>query len=167
MGTYQDTFITATGCDSIRILRLALNPTIETNIAQSVCTGESFENYTLSGIYRDTFRAITGCDSVRILDLSVRQVLVPNAFTPNGDGHNDYFELISENTDVVVKRYLIFNRWGEVVYEAKDFIIGSPNTWWDGEQKSKSAVSDVYVYIIEYECAERSVILKGDVTLIR
>ncbi len=99
------------------------------------------------------------------------EIYVPNIFTPDFDGINDYFNIKSTNgLDVHVKTLKIFNRWGELLYENNDFIVGSEsgNLGWNGIFRGKKALPGVYVYYIEIvdDSGEISK-LYGDVTLIR
>lgn len=91
---------------------------------------------------------------------------VPNAFTPNGDGNNDHFQVYS-NCEIENYNLQIFNRWGEIVFEANDI-----NTGWNGKILNQNAPIGVYVWKIEYIAADQSgqptrKILSGDVTLVR
>jgi gliding motility-associated-like protein len=62
----------------------------------------------------------------------------------------------------------IFNRWGQLVFERKDFPANTESMGWDGTVNGRPAPSDAYVYIIDVICINAQVIaLKGDVTLIR
>ena len=62
----------------------------------------------------------------------------------------------------------IFNRWGELIFEKRNFPVNAPAAGWDGNFKGKSAPVDAYVYIIEFVCDNGSIIpFKGNVTLIR
>tara|TARA_Y100000782_G_C10186830_1_gene267154 strand:+ start:2940 stop:7331 length:4392 start_codon:yes stop_codon:yes gene_type:complete len=58
-------------------------------------------------------------------------ITIPNAFTPNGDGLNDYFNFKAYGVKAV-KEFLIFNRWGEVVFESSALGPG-----WDGTYKGE------------------------------
>lgn len=69
----------------------------------------------------------------------IPQLWVPNAFTPNGDGVNETFVVKGENLRDF--NLLIFNRWGELVYQTTDM-----NAGWDGTYKGQPCQSDVYVY---------------------
>jgi len=70
-------------------------------------------------------------------------IFTPNAFTPNGDGINDYW---SVSTNYVAEgSVVIFNRWGQRVYN------GSINSFWDGTFNGRTAPVGVYVYRIDYE----------------
>lgn len=92
-------------------------------------------------------------------------VIIPNAFTPDGDGLNDTFNALTEEKIEEVFEIRIFNRWGNPVF--------SSNTGeaWDGMDGDKPAPMDVYVYVITIGCevgdlSER-VTRSGEVTLIR
>jgi len=89
---------------------------------------------------------------------------IPNAFTPDADGVNDYFNIISTIEEFSeVQTFQVYNRWGQLVYDNDEIGLG-----WDGTVRGKPAPSDVYIYRIVYtrpsgEVKEE----KGDVTLIR
>jgi gliding motility-associated-like protein len=90
--------------------------------------------------------------------------MIPNAFTPdNGDEVNDHFRVII-NGDLQLEEFLIFNRWGQLVYEAPaGDLLG-----WDGMWKEKPAPSDTYVYTAKLRYPDgRTEIAKGDVALLR
>jgi gliding motility-associated-like protein len=70
-------------------------------------------------------------------------VFVPKAWTPNGDGNNDYLFPFTINI-AELKYFRIFNRWGQKVFETN--MIGHG---WDGIYKGKRQVMDVYIWIIE------------------
>lgn len=92
---------------------------------------------------------------------------IPNTFTPNGDGANDKFYPSASgvsNIDI----FRVYNRWGEKIYEARDFPPNKPEYGWDGTYKGKAEWPDVFVYFIESRCANgEKIFLKGDISLIR
>jgi gliding motility-associated-like protein len=94
-------------------------------------------------------------------------ISLPNTFTPNGDGANDMFWPISKG-GIIVDKMLVFNRWGERVFEAYNIPVNDPSKGWDGTFKGKALTPDVFVYIIETKCitGER-IVIKGDISLIR
>ena len=99
------------------------------------------------------------------------EVIVPNIFTPNFDGINDFFKIRSTNgLDVGVKTFQVFDRWGELLYKRDNIIFGNSEDYigWDGKFKENLAPPGVYVYYIEV-IKETGEILKfvGDVTLLR
>lgn len=87
----------------------------------------------------------------------------PNAFTPNGDGLNDTFGPVQ--TNMFIQSLLIYNRWGEQVFEGR-----SPGYQWDGNYLSKPAPSGIYAYRIlysPYDASGKFFTQKGCVVLIR
>ncbi len=92
---------------------------------------------------------------------------VPNTFSPNGDGRNDSF--FPRGTGLFkIRKFTVFNRWGQVVFDRKDFNPNDANAGWDGTFKGQKASADVYIYLMEIVCENNSVIpVKGNVTLIR
>ncbi len=81
-GSYRDTLVAVTGCDSIVNLTLTITSFYETNLTRSICEGESVtigsSTYTISGSYQDVFIAQDGCDSLVNLALTVFPIPVTN-----------------------------------------------------------------------------------------
>ncbi len=75
-GTYQATFTSSTGCDSLVTVNLSTRPLISTRDTVTICDGESYEfgarQLTRAGEYSESFTSINGCDSVVFLNLSLR-----------------------------------------------------------------------------------------------
>jgi len=96
-----------------------------------------------------------------------KNYFVPNTFSPNGDGNNDVFFPRGNNINRV-QSMRIFSRWGEMIFEKKNFSANNPADGWNGTYKGKAAPGDVYVYIVEFICENGSIIpFRGNVTLIR
>ena len=92
---------------------------------------------------------------------------IPNTFSPNGDGQNDVFYPRGTQLNRI-QSMRVFNRWGELVFEKKNFNANAKYEGWDGRVKGVPGQMDTYVYIIEVICENAQVIaLKGNVTLIR
>lgn len=81
-GTYTDTFQTASGCDSIRILELEVIDILTDTLEAKICPGQAFEGYTHSGTYLDTLTSTYGCDSIRTVHLLIAE---PSHVTIYGD----------------------------------------------------------------------------------
>ena len=81
-------------------------------------------------------------DSTQI-DISVpeSQLLVPNVFTPNGDGQNDEFRVLYRSLREF--HIWVYNRWGKLVYESTD-----PAKGWDGTIGGRPAAEGAYYYVI-------------------
>lgn len=90
------------------------------------------------------------------------ELLIPTAFSPNGDGVNDKFRVL--NKDVAKLHLQVFNRWGEKVFETSD-----PHDGWDGIYKSVEQELGVYVWQCEYQLngQPKTNLAKGNVTLLR
>ncbi|HET9824997.1 MAG TPA: gliding motility-associated C-terminal domain-containing protein, partial [Chitinophagaceae bacterium] len=87
---------------------------------------------------------------------------LPNAFTPNGDGHNDIFrpKLFCNISEFDLQ---VFDRWGEKVFESHNAANG-----WDGTFSGSKMVTGVYVYLLQYKTASHlSKSTTGTVVLIR
>ncbi len=90
-------------------------------------------------------------------------LLVPNVFTPNHDGRNDFFEIGGVNPKCDKIEMEIYNRWGLLIFETK--VIGN---WWGGSYQSTLSPDGVYYYklkVTDYKGVVTN--RKGDVTLIR
>ena len=88
-------------------------------------------------------------------------VFFPNAFTPNGDSKNDILRVRGISLDEVY--FVIYNRWGEKVFESF-----SKNDGWDGTFKGKQLSSDVFGYYLRVRCFNGEFFTKkGNVSLIR
>lgn len=126
---------------------------------------------TTSTAYRLELTDQYGCTSEASLRITVDSrvpVYIPDAFSPNGDGINDYFTVFTYTNIQRVKEMLIFNRWGETVFQMEDFIPNDPTTGWDGRARGQALNNGVYVYYILIEFLDgEEVIFKGDVTLMR
>ncbi|MEZ4937981.1 MAG: gliding motility-associated C-terminal domain-containing protein [Crocinitomicaceae bacterium] len=88
-------------------------------------------------------------------------IYVPNAFTPNGDGMNDFFGAKGGNFKTF--ELLIFNRWGELIFEGNAI-----DDWWDGKYKGEKVQDGVYVWKIRYEDLNSNIdVIYGHVTVLR
>jgi len=92
---------------------------------------------------------------------------IPNTFSPNGDGINDIFYV--RGTGLFrVNSMMIFNRWGELVFEKKNFSVNDPLAGWDGTYKGKRATTDVYIYQVEIVCDNGEITkYSGNIALIQ
>lgn len=88
---------------------------------------------------------------------------MPNAFTPNGDGDNDAFCLKGWKHCNQTFKIMIFDRWGEKVFESED-----PNFCWNGYYNEKLLSADVYIYHLTATfVGDKQINRKGNITLIR
>lgn len=86
---------------------------------------------------------------------------VPNTFTPNGDGINDFFSI--KGKEIKTFKLLIFNRWGQLIFKSE-----SMDDQWDGTHNSRQVLIDTYVWKVEYEDYQKNYKkLIGHVNVIR
>lgn len=114
-----------------------------------------------------------GCITTDQITINVekgREVFIPNAFTPNGDGNNDRFWVYPGGEVAKVHEFRVFNRWGEQVFGATNFdpFTQDDTNGWDGTLDSKKMNPAVFVYYVDIEFIDgRREVLKGDVALRR
>jgi hypothetical protein len=118
-------------------------------------------------LYIATVSDIDGCkasDSVLITVNKQYPLYVPNAFTPNADGVNDYFEIYGRKKTWSYVSVEIFNRWGEKIFESNDH-----DFKWDGTYKGVPQEPGVYVYTLNvtYIDGFRVDKQKGSITIIK
>ena len=103
-----------------------------------------------------------GCEASAMAIVKVSRVLVmPNAFSPNGDGLNDLFRIPS-GVLIEIKEFSVFDRWGNKVFTTR-----LANKGWDGSFNGKPANTGSYVYIIKGTNYQGTVSVKGNVVLVR
>jgi gliding motility-associated-like protein len=71
-------------------------------------------------------------------------VFIPNAFSPNGDGVNDFFRVVAHD-DLTQYSLTVYSRWGQLIFESHD-----PERGWDGGLKGSVLPSGTYLYIVTY-----------------
>lgn len=104
---------------------------------------------------------------VKIFVDETRRLYVPTAFSPNGDGFNDFFYLQSPDPATILS-FQIFDRWGNKLFEEFDLQVNDPNTGWDGNSTGEIVQSGVYIWNAEIEFFDgRIEKWSGDITVIR
>ncbi|MEX1202757.1 MAG: PKD domain-containing protein, partial [Ferruginibacter sp.] len=117
-------------------------------------TATTDQTYTL------TATAEGNCTASDFLTVKIlRPVIIPNAFSPNGDNVNDRWQIdnLTDYTGVVVE---VFNRFGQLVYTSNGY-----GTAWDGNSKGKPLPVGTYYYIIQLKNGFKP--LNGSITIIR
>jgi gliding motility-associated-like protein len=94
-------------------------------------------------------------------------VYLPTAFSPNSDGINDQFQLFASTEFTGTVRSLrVYDRWGGLVFEAAD--AATALAGWDGRVNGVAAAAGTYVYLLEIEGNEGTLIeQRGAVVLLR
>lgn len=130
------------------------NPYVNFPIADPTTT----TTYTLT--VTDT---LTGCSMVDYVTVTVLDgIVIPNTFSPNGDGQNDtwYIKGLEAYPDNEIK---IFTRWGQVVYQARNF---NELKAWDGKIKLGDVTESVFFYVLKLNDSEGTE-FNGSITLLR
>ncbi|MBK8448960.1 MAG: gliding motility-associated C-terminal domain-containing protein [Saprospiraceae bacterium] len=112
-----------------------------------------------------------GCISTKRIRIVVEtpKVWVPNVFSPNGDNINDILWIHGSKEDVThIHNFQIFDRWGNRVFETRNFQPNDQSKAWNGTFKDQKCNPGVYIYWAEVELINgQKWIIKGDITLIR
>lgn len=183
-GTFVDFYKAANGCDSVRQLHLTVRkkpkPVMPANVG--ICEGDSlllaageFDTYLwqngstanhfiirAQGTYSVTVGNSCGTAFAEThVGKGICSSYFPNAFTPNSDMHDDYFKIL---TDLKFQQFhlIVFNRWGQKVFESNDPLKG-----WDGRLNGREQPSGVYVWKCVFTRSNVSTQSKGTVFLIR
>jgi len=188
-GTYYVPYKQAKGCDSIAYyhfnivknpgsLKLSGEICLE-GISSTVLTANSgFDKYnwtntittdstyivTKPGVYWVEVSNNCGSkrDSIEVFDKCDIPVYIPNAFTPNGDGLNDVFNVPPQKQNKFIS-LTIYNHWGQKIFETKDESKG-----WDGRIINLLQPVGIYVYVvIVHGISGKTITKKGTVNLIR
>jgi gliding motility-associated-like protein len=171
-GTFSHNLKTLAGCDSIETLVLNFYPPInaearlETPLMKAYPKGDAYQwldcinGEPIAGADSQIFHSQThGEYAVRITKDSCveespcvkysiqEEIILPNAFSPNGDGINDVFYPQVNGWNIV--KMSIYNKWGEMVYESS-----SPDANWDGTYAGKPVQQDIYIVMIVYQAME-------------
>lgn len=130
-----------------------------------------FANPKFTTKYNVKVTDVNGCISSRDITLVVvcnnRNFFIPNTFSPNNDGTNDRFYPRGTGLDRI-QALRIFNRWGELVFEKRNFPANDATAGWDGSYRGKPASTDTYIYMVDIICENANIITyKGNVTLVR
>lgn len=117
------------------------------NIEDSILLSfDLLHNFSDTGCYLVTLTARNefGCEDTSEKEICIKEdfaIYIPQAFSPNGDGLNEVFNIQGFGIPESEFTLRIYNRWGELIYETK-----SVENGWDG----KGAQEDVYVYQVSY-----------------
>ena len=108
---------------------------------------------------------VANCENSEEKEVTISPLFIPSAFTPNGDGKNDFFPTgLPSDLDVSAFQVSIFNRWGERI-----FFSDNPSYGWNGNGKDGSpAPNGGYVYEMKVsDRLNKDFVFKGNLTLVR
>lgn len=150
------------------IAQLQWTPTLNLSTPD---VSESYASPVESTAYRLTASDANGCSTSDVVMIFVdarRSVYIPNIFSPNGDGLNDRFTVFAGTDVLEIKGFIIFDRWGNMLYQKGPFLPNDLQYGWDGTFEGQDMNSAVYVYYAEVLFVDgRTEVFKGDVTLMR
>jgi gliding motility-associated-like protein len=159
---------------------LVLNPTISGDVTSYLWTpGSGLSDSTIEDPVADPKTSTTytlqiaspggGCQAKGVITVDVYTPLsMPNAFTPNGDGHNDRLYVLGGPEGSSIRGFAIFDRWGARVFNVENVQPGDPQYGWDGSIGGRPAPAGTYVYMVVMKMpGGRQQTYKGTVELIR
>jgi gliding motility-associated-like protein len=122
--------------------------------------------------YTLTVQDTSGCkasDQVLVVVKKTPRVFVPNVFHPgSANARNEYFTVYGGPEVVRVHHMQVFDRWGDLVFENRDFPPNSPKDGWDGRYAGKDVNPGVFIYVIELELIKGDTdTVSGDITVVR
>jgi gliding motility-associated-like protein len=136
---------------------------IEDQIIDGLIVDYTFED-TGTYVVKQVLINSLGCTDTALVNVyvyDVFEVIIPNVFTPNGDGINDRFE--PKAIGVYDYKLKVFNRYGEMVFQSNNL-----GLQWDGRIRGKKAQSGVYFYqiqMVDFESKKHE--YRGSLTLLK
>ncbi|HUC79489.1 MAG TPA: gliding motility-associated C-terminal domain-containing protein [Flavisolibacter sp.] len=119
-----------------------------------------------SGLYKLKVTDGNGCFGEQTIKVENKdcpnRIFFPSAFSPNGDGRNDKFKP-SLSGDVVKYEFIVYNRWGQIIFKTTD-----TNKGWDGDLRGREQGNFAFVWMCRYQFRnEKEQIQKGTAVLIK
>ncbi|MEL6986369.1 MAG: gliding motility-associated C-terminal domain-containing protein [Bacteroidota bacterium] len=160
-------------------LNVAIDSVAWTGVGDSIlCVGTDDDCLAIevspfnTSTYQLTIWDINGCMTSTQITVEVdkvRNVFVPNAFSPNGDGNNDEFRVYTGQGITNIKSIRVFDRWGALMFASFDQVPDPSGVIsWDGNYRGQMMMPGVYVYAVEVEFLDgQSLLYRGDITLVR
>jgi len=147
---------------SLTILNNPVNGALDINYFENTITYTPNQNFVGTDMFEYRICDLTQlCDNATVYVLVTPiNFLIPQAFTPNGDNINDFFQILGieyypNNTLTVI------NRWGKKVYEAKAYGISTTPKFWDGRSNVGSSNGDLptgtYFYVLDLGNGEKPI----------
>jgi gliding motility-associated-like protein len=121
--------------------------------------------------YTITVEDLAGCRAVTTVTVvvnKIRNVYIPNSFSPNFDGINDLFIIYGGLGAEIIRELRIYNRWGGLIFEGFDLPLGSEPHGWDGTFKGRLLDPEVFAFyaVIGFIDGEE-ILYTGDIQLVR
>lgn len=122
-------------------------------------------------IYQLTIRDENGCEGSDFIRVGVDNQLdlfMPNAFSPNGDNNNDRFFPYAGPGVRRIDRFMVFDRWGNMLHDASNFAPNNPAFGWDGTLNGRPLNPQTFIWHLALELPDGSRVVRyGEVVLLR
>jgi gliding motility-associated-like protein len=179
VGTYKVTVTDEAGC-TFELPNLVISTSLDSTLIYrtlDLCNTNPLKlqdgsSTSTPGTYIYQYRDKNGCDSIEIVQLTISQetLYIPNVFSPNGDGKNDYFTFYADETCIKSIKYLrVFDRWGNLHFERYNFQPNVDELGWNGKLNGdKTNNPGVFVFdsvLLFYD--ETQLKKTGDITTVR
>ncbi|MEP7255295.1 MAG: gliding motility-associated C-terminal domain-containing protein [Ferruginibacter sp.] len=113
-------------------------------------------------VYRLQVTAANNCTTGKDLTVTIiKNMYIPNSFTPDGNGENDIFR-IPPGTFFNLEMFVVYDRYGNEIFKTSDI-----NKGWDGTNKGIRSPAGSYIYLVKGTDLKGKILLKGSVLLIR
>jgi gliding motility-associated-like protein len=126
---------------------VVLSPPLYTTYQWNDGSTAASKTVDMPGIYAVSVVSADGCagaDTTTVVSTDCIVVGIPNAFTPNANGNNDFFRPVI-NRAVAQYRFQVFNRSGKKIFETN-----TPSNGWDGTYKTQPMPQGSYVYLLQF-----------------
>jgi CHU_C Type IX secretion signal domain len=165
------------GCDSIINVAITVLPR-SINVVRDtlpeglflLVNGQRYDEAHPEGVERLPGAASSGCDSLINVNLIFEKnaVYAPTVFRPGSGSPNDRFFLQTSPSVVRIRRMVIADRWGSIVYERTNIAPGDYNEGWDGKTKGDLLGNGIYIWQAELETITKAILReKGTIFISR
>ena len=121
-------------------------------------------------VYRLEVISSNGCKATDVINVRVTQdieVFIPNVFSPNGDGVNDFFTIFASGIITEISSLRIYNRTGNLLFDGKSLVPGDEMMGWDGKHRDQFMTSGVFIYQAVVKRRDGKLFpLQGTITLV-
>ena len=135
------------------------------------CSGFSFVPFANNTYRVQVFDPVTSCTADAAVTIRISReedLYFPTAFSPNGDGRNDFFTIFSGPSVSSIQHFKIFDRRGHLVYDSPTILLNEANTGWDGRFRNQEMRPSVFVFTAEVEYIDGKVeVIGGEFSLVK
>jgi gliding motility-associated-like protein len=141
------------------------------NVSCDTCMNafvKPYQKTTYTVTVQDPRNGCVNSDSMTVFVENKGEIFVPNSFSPNNDGWNDYFAPYGGRNVKRVIKMAIFARNGSEIFRAENIVSNDESQGWDGKFKGSDMTVGTYIYVIEIEFFDGTTkVFTGDINLLR